>query len=46
MHKGVLSKETHETVVRFTPPLVIDKSILDQVVKALDEVLNELEFNS
>lgn len=28
MHKGVLTKEAHETVIRFAPPLVINKEDL------------------
>jgi ornithine--oxo-acid transaminase len=29
MQQGILSKEAHETVIRFAPPLIIDKSTLD-----------------
>ena len=39
MDKGILSKETHETVVRFAPPLVIDRDQIDEVVQALVDVL-------
>jgi ornithine--oxo-acid transaminase len=42
MARGILSKETHETVVRFAPPLVISKAEIDQVVDNLAEVLVEL----
>lgn len=35
MQQGVLSKETHETVVRFAPPLVISREQIDFVVAAL-----------
>ncbi|MBI3773135.1 MAG: ornithine--oxo-acid transaminase [Gammaproteobacteria bacterium] len=35
MGQGVLSKETHETVVRFAPPLVITREQIDFVVAAL-----------
>lgn len=42
MELGVLAKETHETVIRFAPPLVIDEPDLlfavDQFAKALDSV--------
>ena len=27
--RGVLSKETHETVIRFAPPLTIGRAALD-----------------
>lgn len=39
MHKGVLSKETHETVVRFAPPIVITQSELDGALKIIKEVI-------
>src|SRR5206468_2841833 len=29
---GVLSKETHETVIRFAPPLTIRKAMIDDAV--------------
>jgi ornithine--oxo-acid transaminase len=35
MQHGVLSKETHETVVRFAPPLVISREQIDTAVTAL-----------
>jgi ornithine--oxo-acid transaminase len=43
--KGVLSKETHETVVRLAPPLVIERRDLDWALDRLEEVLSELEQN-
>jgi ornithine--oxo-acid transaminase len=39
---GVLSKETHETVVRLAPPLVIEREQLDWAVDRLQETLEEL----
>lgn len=42
MQKGILSKETHETVVRFAPPLIITKKDLDKAIKALQESLQEI----
>lgn len=42
MLKGVLSKETHETVVRFAPPLVIDERDLMWAVEQLGVVLAEM----
>jgi len=35
MRRGILSKETHKTVIRFAPPLVITK---EQIDWALDEI--------
>jgi ornithine--oxo-acid transaminase len=40
---GVLSKETHETVVRFAPPLTITREELDSAVDIFAAVLRELE---
>lgn len=39
MEKGILSKETHETVVRFAPPLIITKSEIDNALKVIEQVL-------
>ena len=38
--KGVLAKETHDSVIRFAPPLVIDKETIDWALPAIWEVLN------
>jgi ornithine--oxo-acid transaminase len=38
--KGILAKETHEHVIRFAPPLVIDKATIDWAVPLVREVLN------
>lgn len=43
MQKGILSKETHETVVRFAPPLVIERPELDWALEQIEAVLQELE---
>ena len=43
MKRGLLSKETHETVVRLAPPLTIDKEQLDWAVTQIREVLDELD---
>ena len=41
--KGVLSKETHHTVVRLAPPLVIARDDLDWALDRFEEVLRELD---
>ena len=38
--KGILAKETHERVIRFAPPLVIDKETIDWALPSIREVLN------
>ncbi|GAB4555197.1 MAG: ornithine--oxo-acid transaminase [Rhizobacter sp.] len=39
MHEGVLTKDTHHTVVRLAPPLVIERAQIDAAVAALQRVL-------
>ena len=41
--KGILSKETHETVVRFAPPLIIKKEEIDWAIEQLTDVLKAVE---
>ena len=36
--RGVLSKETHETVIRFAPPLTITHDLIDRAVDRFREV--------
>jgi ornithine--oxo-acid transaminase len=43
LHKGVLSKETHDTVIRLAPPLVIAREDLDWALDRFEEVVRELE---
>jgi ornithine--oxo-acid transaminase len=38
--KGILAKETHDHVIRFAPPLVIDKGIIDWALSSIRDVLN------
>ncbi|HLY58463.1 MAG TPA: ornithine--oxo-acid transaminase [Stellaceae bacterium] len=40
--RGVLSKETHDTVVRFAPPLIITREALDWGIDTVAEVIDEL----
>jgi ornithine--oxo-acid transaminase len=42
MKRGLLSKETHNTVVRLAPPLIISKAEIDWAVTQIHEVLDEL----
>ncbi|MGB5626129.1 MAG: aminotransferase class III-fold pyridoxal phosphate-dependent enzyme, partial [Woeseiaceae bacterium] len=42
MKRGLLSKETHDTVVRLAPPLVISKAEIDWAVIQIRDVLDEL----
>jgi ornithine--oxo-acid transaminase len=43
MKRGLLSKETHETVVRLAPPLVIEKQDIDWALQQIREVLAEMD---
>lgn len=38
--RGILAKETHDNVIRFAPPLVIDKETIDWALPAIRETLN------
>jgi ornithine--oxo-acid transaminase len=37
--QGLLCKETHETVIRFAPPLIITKTELDWAIERIKSVL-------
>jgi len=41
--RGLLSKETHDTVVRLAPPLGIDREVLVWAVQQIREVLHEMD---
>jgi ornithine--oxo-acid transaminase len=41
--KGILTKDTHETVIRFAPPLVIERAQLDWAIERFREVLRDAE---
>ena len=38
--KGILAKETHDNVIRFAPPLVIDKETINWALPSIRDVLN------
>jgi ornithine--oxo-acid transaminase len=42
MEEGVLTKDTHGTVVRLAPPLIVTREQIDQTVDALARVLERL----
>jgi len=37
--KGLLCKETHENIIRFAPPLVITKDVVDWALEQIEAVL-------
>lgn len=43
LEHGVLTKETHKTVVRLAPPLIITQAQLDEVLGIIQTVLEEIE---
>jgi ornithine--oxo-acid transaminase len=43
MDRGLLSKETHDTVVRLAPPLVISKTEIDWAITQIREVMIEID---
>ena len=43
LKKGILSKESHESTIRFAPPLIIEKKEIDWTVQTFKETLKEIE---
>ncbi len=43
MDRGLLSKETHDTVVRLAPPLVITKTEIDWAITQIREVMIDID---
>jgi ornithine--oxo-acid transaminase len=39
MRRGILCKDTHHTVVRFAPPLVVDRAALEHAMGVIAEVM-------
>jgi len=44
--RGILAKETHEQVIRFAPPLVITREILEEVLPEIEAVLRGADVES
>ena len=42
MEQGILTKETHETVVRLAPPLIIDRETIDNALTTIGNTLSQL----
>jgi acetylornithine/N-succinyldiaminopimelate aminotransferase len=40
LERGILINRTHDTVLRFLPPYIIEKKHVDEVVRALDRALS------
>lgn len=43
MANGILTRETHQTVIRFAPPLVIDRKDIERAVERIADVLRGFE---
>lgn len=43
LDEGIIINRTHDTVLRFLPPYIIEKKHVDQVIRALDRALSEGE---
>ncbi|HEX9638836.1 MAG TPA: aminotransferase class III-fold pyridoxal phosphate-dependent enzyme, partial [Acidobacteriota bacterium] len=39
MEEGILAKETHDQVIRFAPPLVIERQEIDWALERIARVL-------
>jgi ornithine--oxo-acid transaminase len=37
---GILAKETHQDVIRFAPPLIIERKTIDWALPSIRQVLN------
>jgi ornithine--oxo-acid transaminase len=46
LRRGVLTTDTHDTVIRFAPPLVIDEADLVQAVEVFHDALEEVSAHS
>ena len=42
LNEGLLCKETHKTVIRFAPPLMISKKDLDWAIDKIKKVLRAI----
>jgi acetylornithine aminotransferase/acetylornithine/N-succinyldiaminopimelate aminotransferase len=43
---GIIINRTHETVLRFLPPYIVEKKHIDEVIHALDAALNGSSSNA
>ena len=43
LKKGILAKETHASVIRFAPPLIIKRKEIEWTVRIIKETLKEIE---
>lgn len=41
--EGLLCKDTHETIIRFAPPLIITKEQIDWAVERIEKVVHEFD---
>jgi acetylornithine aminotransferase/acetylornithine/N-succinyldiaminopimelate aminotransferase len=46
LHDGIIINRTHETVLRFLPPYIIQKKHINQLIKALDAALRKHDESS
>ena len=43
LKKGILAKETHASIIRFAPPLIIKRKEIEWAVRIIKETLKEIE---
>ncbi|MBL4818627.1 MAG: ornithine--oxo-acid transaminase [Deltaproteobacteria bacterium] len=43
---GILSKETHETVIRFAPPLIITRQQIDWAIEQITKTFDQFEYST
>ena len=42
LKEGLLCKETHKTVIRFAPPLMISKDQIDWAIEKINNVIRSI----
>jgi acetylornithine aminotransferase/acetylornithine/N-succinyldiaminopimelate aminotransferase len=43
LERGLIINSTHDTTLRFLPPLIVDKKLIDRACKTLQDVFAEAE---
>ncbi len=43
LEQGILTKETHQVVIRLAPPLVISEALIDRAIEIIRQVFSELK---
>jgi ornithine--oxo-acid transaminase len=44
LQHGLLAKQTHRNIIRFAPPLIINKEQIEQATEIIKKVISEEEM--